>query len=114
MADLGHLLSAVSGILELGEVVPGNGPPGLKGVAVPGKGAKQGRIGFERGLDGGLGVDGLAKGEVGGTLWALKSESGSTPNVAKSSARAATSASGIPPMRCAWTSSGSGSGVLST
>ena len=41
-------------MLELGEVVPGNGPPGFKGFVVSGKGAKQGRISFERGLDGSL------------------------------------------------------------
>ena len=68
MANLRHFLSAVTGILELGEVAPGDGPPRFKSVMVPGKGADQGRIGFERGLDGGPGVDGLAKGEVGRTL----------------------------------------------
>ena len=69
MADLGHLLAAVApACLELGEVVPGNPPPGFEGVVVPGEGVVSSAGGFERGPDGGLGVDGLAKGEVGGTV----------------------------------------------
>ena len=68
LADLGHLLAAVARMLELGEVVPGNRPPGFEGVVVPGESAQQRRGRFERGLDDGPGVDGLAKGEVGGTL----------------------------------------------
>ena len=67
-ADLGHLLAAVARILELGEVAPGNRPPGFESVLVPGESAQQRRGCFERGPDGGPGVDGLAKGEVGGTL----------------------------------------------
>ena len=68
VANLGHLLAAVARMLELGEVVPGDRPPGFEGVVVPGESAQQRRGRFERGPDGGPGVDGPAKGEVGGTL----------------------------------------------
>ena len=68
VADLGHPLAAVARMLELGEVVPGDSPPGFEGVVVLDECAQQGRISFKRGLDGGPRVDGLAKGEVGGTL----------------------------------------------
>ena len=64
VADLGHLLA----VAELGKVVAGHGPPGLQRVVVSGERLLERGIGFQRGLDGGLGVDRSTKGEVAGAL----------------------------------------------
>ena len=68
VAHLGHLAGAVCRrvlcILQLGEVVPGNLPPGCEGLEVGGEGVPERGSGFEDGLDGGLGLDGLAEAQV--------------------------------------------------
>ena len=110
VANFGHFLA----IAKLGEVVAGHAPPCLERVVVGGDGLLERRIGFQGDLDGGLGVrwPGERRGSRGAQAW--NRVLAATPNLAKSLCLACTSASGMPPMRWACTSSGSGSGVLST
>ncbi len=64
LPDLRHFPA----LAELGEVITGNLPPILKGLAVAGKGRLQGRIGFQSRLDGGFACDGSLESEVAGSF----------------------------------------------
>ncbi len=53
---------------QLCKIILGNCPPCLQGLVVGGKGSVEGRIGIQNGLDGGLGVDCRAKGQIPWTV----------------------------------------------